>query len=269
MRARNKHRFRGRHFMKTNLLSPGVLFAAALCCVPADAQTTYGLVALDGSANPAIPVPNLNLNLFNAINSKGEALVLGTSTGTFLNGNVDGLWAGPPGAAQLLALDGTPAPGTEPDALFLVFDNANFQGQATDYSINSAGQVVLRALLRGSATSDNDLGLWVGAPGALQLVARKGSSAPDTEPATVFSDISPGTGLGLAAATVNASGQVAFAGSLSGPSVNANNSSGIWAGAPGSLRLVLRRSGLVVNPLLNDAGQVAYSTAAGIWTGAP
>jgi hypothetical protein len=255
--------------MKVKFLSLAILFAAALCCVPADAQITYSLVAIDSSTNPAVPVPNLAPTLFNAISSKGQAVVLGTSAGTFLNGKVDGLWAGPPGAAQLLALDGTPAPGVEPDALFLIFDNFNFQGQDTDYSINSSGQVVLRAALRGSATADNNLGLWVGAPGALQLVARKGSAAPDTEAGTVFSDISPGTAVGLPGPAVNASGQVAFAASLSGPSVNANNGSGIWAGAPGSLRLVLRGSGFLADPLLNDAGEVAFSTAAGIWTGAP
>src|SRR5258708_2158785 len=160
--------------MKTKFHSQASLWlAGALFCVRAAAQTTYSLVAIDGSTNPAIPVPNLAPTLFNAISSKGQAVVLGTSAGTFLNGKVDGLWAGPPGAAQLLALDGTPAPGTEPDALSLVFDNTNFQGQATDYSINSAGQVVLRAALRGSATADNNLGLWIGAPGALQLAARK------------------------------------------------------------------------------------------------
>ena len=253
--------------MKTNLLR--LIIVGAFLGTQGTAQVTYSTVALQGSTNPGIPVPNLNRNLFSAINSKGNALVLGISSGSVFNGRVDGLWAGAPGSAQLLALDGTPAPGAEPDALFLIFEDGSLETQATDYAINSAGQVVLRALLRGSATADNDLGLWVGVPGALQLVARKGSPAPETEPGTVFSDISPGTARILPGPVINAAGQVAFAASLSGPSINPANGTGIWMGTPGSLRLVVRGQGMVVNPLINDAGQVAYWTGAGIWTGPP
>src|SRR5688572_5039094 len=47
-------------------------------------------------------------------------------------------------------------------------------------NINGLGQVAFTAVLQGTGIDkSNDEGVWAGAPGSLQLVAREGSPAPD------------------------------------------------------------------------------------------
>jgi hypothetical protein len=83
-----------------------------------------------------------------------------------------GIWAGPAGAVQLAARDGSAAAGTTGQF-------ANFI--AGDF--NDLGQVAFEAGLEvgvGGVTASDDRGVWAGAPGALALIAREGEIAPDT-----------------------------------------------------------------------------------------
>ncbi len=83
-----------------------------------------------------------------------------------------GIWAGPAGAVQLAARDGSAAAGTTGQF-------ANFI--AGDF--NDLGQVAFEAGLEegvGGVSSADDRGVWGGAPGDLALIAREGEIAPDT-----------------------------------------------------------------------------------------
>src|SRR5262249_4656159 len=70
----------------------------------------------------------------------------------------------------LVARKGDPAPGT--DGVFNGFT-------ASGISVNASGAVAFEASLTGgTTTASNNTGIWVGAPGSLQLIARAGSVAP-------------------------------------------------------------------------------------------
>jgi hypothetical protein len=84
------------------------------------------------------------------------------------------VWLGAPGAIQLVARKGSPAPGIPPEVTF--FTVPNFP------SLNNAGQVAFDALL-----ITFEAGIWNGAPGAVELVARQTTPAPGTPPGVNFS----------------------------------------------------------------------------------
>jgi hypothetical protein len=87
----------------------------------------------------------------------------------------------------------------------------------------------------GGVTTDNNIGIWRGAPGALTPIYRTGTAAPDTPAGAVFSDFSN--------LVVNPSGQIGFQGFLKVGTggVSSANNVGLWVDAPSSgLRLVAR-----------------------------
>jgi hypothetical protein len=148
--------------------------------------------------------------------------------------------------------------------------------------INRSGTVAFNARLVGADVDDsNDEGIWVGAPGALQLVARIGQDAPGTPAGTKFSandHLREDQWDPLSDPTINSSGQIAFRARFDGAADETNNW-GIYAGAPGDLRLIARSGdvapgiagahfkGSIVgaewmssfqSPIINDAGEVAF-----------
>lgn len=125
---------------------------------------------------------------------------------------------------EVVAVTGDPAPGT---------GGATFDSFATSVSLNNSAEVLFFAFVEGvGVDASNDHGIWHGAAGALQLVAREGDPAPDTPAGTLFSQLS--------AARLDQQGGVAFHGRLAGLGVTPDNDEGVWAGTPGSLVLVAR-----------------------------
>ena len=101
------------------------------------------------------------------INSGGDVAFRAT-----LSDGGSGIWAGPAGAVQLAARNGSAAAGTTGQF-------ANFI--AGDF--NDQGKVAFEAGLEvgvGGVTASDDRGVWAGAPGDLALIAREGEIAPDT-----------------------------------------------------------------------------------------
>jgi hypothetical protein len=161
--------------------------------------------------------------------------------------------------------------------------------------INAQGSVAFSASLAGQGiTSANNEAIYVGTPGSLQLLARKGDPAPGTEAGTVFSDLTLGNGL-----LITKTGEVAFKARLSGPAVTAaknTNNTGFWVGnTPANLRLIAREgdpapdapgavfsegsgSGLPPTPPYTDGGFTMKAQLSGnlgglgnfgIWAGPP
>ncbi len=169
-----------------------------------------------------------------------------------------GIWFGPPGSLDAVALTGDTAPGTTDGVKFAVLGSP---------AANASGQVAFTAQLAGTGvTSANNQGLWSGVPGSLMLVARSGSRAPDTSDGQVYSTFFIDTSI----PSLNGAGQLAFRARLRGPGVDASNDEGIWFGGPGSLRLVAREGSRgfgssedpiyqsLSAPVLSDVGQLAF-----------
>jgi hypothetical protein len=128
------------------------------------------------------------------------------------------LWAQLP--LQVIAHSGDAAPGTGETFNFFSFEP----------HINEQGQIAFKASMTGST---NFIGLWAGSPGAPQLVARSGHTAPEIAGGTFNSfDL-----VGLAD-----TGEVAFHGSLQwGGPIGGANDEAYWAGLPGDLHVAAHK----------------------------
>lgn len=269
------------------------------------------LVAREGDPAPGTPDGVRYLVLQSGLrdlNDRGEVSFSGQVTGpgvTFANDSA--LWAGPRGGVQLVARDGSPAPGTSGGVNYgsfqfgvihlnnsgqTAFENglagpvngsnnhAIFYGPPGDVRLavrlgqqaaglpeglryesarnprlNDAGQIAFAGVAGGKSA------VWAGLPGALELVAYGETRAPGTpDGVTYYLMDSP---------TLSSSGQVAFRSALRGPGTNQNDT-GIFAGTPGSVRLVARngqdapgtdpvvRFANPENFAINGAGQVVF-----------
>jgi hypothetical protein len=182
-----------------------------------------------------------------AINAAGQCVFHAalTGPGVVTNTNQTGLWLGAPGSVALLMRGGDHAPGTPAGVNFLFPDGSP--------AINAAGQGSFSANLTGiGVTSDNDWGIWVGAPGNLTLLVRTGDPAPGMPAGNNFLDFADVSNVGIRPA-LNASGQCAFAGHVTGLGLD---NSGLWVGAPGSVTLLARAG----NPAPGAAAGVNYSS---------
>jgi hypothetical protein len=197
-----------------------------------------------------------------ATNDAGEVAFVGSVTGgdAVLNVSDLGLFTGSAGDLSLVARKGSAAPtamGTTP--VFSTF---------FDKRINNTGQVGFAAGLSGagvSATNDRTIYVWTpgeGGAGTLALAAQTGSPAPGIPPIVNFSQIDE-------IPDFNDMGEVAIRGQLIGDGVISSNNSGIWAGAPGDVQLVMRAgnpsplAGITFRspqpgPRINDNGYVAF-----------
>lgn len=77
-------------------------------------------------------------------------------------------------------------------------------------------------------------GIWAGNADQLGLVAFEGNPAPGLPAGVTFSRVPAGAG----PIALNAHGVVAFLANVEGDGINFNNDEGLWAGSPGSIRLI-------------------------------
>jgi len=213
-----------------------LLFAINVITPVTYAADHIRIVAMPGQQAPGFSTGVSFNNLADAtINASGELTFVANlvgpgivANGTDSNNNT--VWVGTPDNLQLLAQEGQPAPGTEPDTVFNAFTPV---ADGFESPIAPNGEVAFFATLRGPSIVGgvNDHGIWAGTPGNLQLVARRGDHAPGTETGTVFATINNKY-------AYNDSG-VAFYGVQNGPNVG-NGAWGIWSGRAGNVQLVVR-----------------------------
>lgn len=208
-------------------------------------------IALAGTAAPA----GGNYDSFSPpnINSFGKVVFRSTLTS---GSSTHGSFTGVPGSIDVVALQGSSAPG-----------GGTFTNLAASPLINDLGQVAFQATASG--TSGNSL--FAGLPNSLQAVVRTGLATPIG-----------GTYNGVGFPALNGVGQVAFTATITG----GPTTSAIFAGQPSSLQAVAR-SGTATpaggnfglssgTPVLNSNGQVAFTSSItggtstfGIFTGIP
>jgi hypothetical protein len=224
-------------------------------------------------------------------NDAGQAAFGAFLTGDGVNnsvfsGDFFGIWARRHGNVELIARQGSHAPGTP--------DGVNFNDLPVQWgpALNNAGQIAFYGLLTGIGVDEsNRRGIWSEGTGNLALVVRTGDQAPGMPDGALFNSLQTQP---YNVPALNGDGQIAFLGVTAGGGVDATNSSGIWMGKAGDVSLVVRSgdqapgapSGVKIGMTqqhslaLNDAGQVAFyangngagvglSNFTGLWAGAP
>ena len=188
-------------------------------------------------------------------NDQGQIAFLGGA------GGESGIWAGVPGAFQLVAYGETQAPGTP---LGVTYDTMGIP------IVSSSSGIAFPASLRGPNRENLGEGLFAGTPGSVQLIARRGDEAVGAGPGVTFQRPEN--------FALNGAGQVVFLASLTGPDVTVANDYGIWTtdpSDPSGTLILLVREGLpfdvgggdlrtidqlefIGEPGLNDAGQITF-----------
>ena len=149
--------------------------------------------------------------------------------------NAFGVWEGSAGNLSLVARQGDQAPGMPADTTFFSA-NSNLSPFKTD--IDSQGHAAFFSEVSTVAFGIvHNWGIWVSGPGGLSLAAATGGHAPGL-PSGVNFDVN---GSEVYVPVVNTHGALAFGAPLAGQGVNSSNSSGIWAGLPGSLSLIVQQ----------------------------
>ena len=186
-----------------------------------------------------------------AINASGQTAFMADLTGGFPN---SGIFSEGSGTLAMVAHTGDEVPDSDPDISF---------GSFSFPSINASGKTAFRASLSGPGI--NDSGIYSDRHGELEQIAQTGGQVPNATSGTVFSSIGHNP-------TINASGEIVFVASLSGESINLNNSRGIYSDRSGTLTEVVRAGdhapnadpGVVFSsagfgfPAHNASGQIAF-----------
>jgi hypothetical protein len=134
---------------------------------------TLDLVARGGSHAPGTPSGvTFNGNFPSLVlNDTGQTAFHAGLTGSGIHAaNNSGIWSQASGSLELLAREGTQAPGLPPGVDYVSFGDPGLK-------LNTAGQVAFRAKLTGSGVdTTNDFGIWAsGFDGTLQLIVREGA----------------------------------------------------------------------------------------------
>jgi hypothetical protein len=151
-----------------------------------------------------------------SMNNAGQTVFESGLTNGVNAGNNHAIFYGPPGDVRLAVRLGQQAAGL-PDGMR--YEVARFP------MINDIGVIAFKGVAGG-----ND-GVWVGPPGAFQLIAYGGTRAPDT-PDGVTYDL-------LGSPVLSSTGGVAFVAGLDGPGTG-DHDAGLFAGRPGAVGLIAR-----------------------------
>ncbi|MEX2318013.1 MAG: choice-of-anchor tandem repeat NxxGxxAF-containing protein [Pirellulales bacterium] len=196
---------------------------------------------------------------FLSLNSAGQTVFSAALNGNGVTeSNNAGIWIADGDTVNLFLRMGMPAPGTAP--------GTNFDGFPSP-AIDPAGHVTFIARLSGGdATSENDSGIWSNRGGTLALVVREGDPAPQVSATARFSSFNVFT------LVVNAAGDMAFEGLLTGTGITTGNDDAIWNTSPSGLELVARegdhapgtpsgvnfRFNSDIGPVFNATGRSAF-----------
>ncbi len=211
-------------------------------------------------------------------------LALSTTQGTSpaVISNDRALMVHTPGAgSQKIVREGDTAPSTS-GATFNAVTGDAWQPIVSVNAWTRSAQTVFVSELRGGDVvgTTNERAMFLGGTGGLTQVVRKGQPAAGTD--GNFSAFNTSTS-NATNPILNASGQICFIATIAGGTVTTTNDTGIWAGTPGALNLVIREGTVMPGTggslagnfattgavYYNDLGQVLFnvSLAGGTVTG--
>ena len=138
-------------------------------------------------------------------------------------------------------------------------DGVTQMGGGSSPGLNDSGQASFHEVF---SFDPDDQGIYFGSGGPITRVARTGQAAPDGNGAYLFLDGVP---------SINNTGQMSFWASLSGTTGGEADDEGLFIGSGGPATQVARKGqsapdgngtihGFIIQPALNDAGQVAFLT---------
>jgi hypothetical protein len=250
--------------MKPARINPLIIaaFAASATANIVHAVVPVRTVALSGQQAPGAPdgVTFSSFDFAFSINASGRTAFTASLTGNGVDAtNNRGVWSEGGGALALVARTGSPAPGTLAGVNFADHLGFNFRGLV----LTGAGRSGFSAMLTGAGVdSSNNQGIWSEGGGALALVARAGSHAPDTPDGVNFAIFNN--------FVLSSAGRTAFRVFLAGTGVDATNNEGIWSEGSGTLKLAARNGSpapvpaqgvnfaTFVGGVLNGAGRSAF-----------
>ncbi len=156
-----------------------------------------------------------------------------------------------PGSVTLVARKGDQAPGLPEGVVFSGEDFGLVFGL-----VNASGQIAMGTALAGPGVTDlNDTAIFLGTPGNLSLVVREGDQVPGAQ-GLVFHNAASTNAAFFGDLNLNANGNLAFIGAVSGPGITERNNSWVWLhNATGLIRVA---SGQNFSLFQNDLGQLAY-----------
>lgn len=213
--------------MKTLRMTAGLLLCGVIVGEDLPGQETrhYKVVALQGE--PAGSAGrNAVYGIFGVdprIGPNGHVVF-----GGFVNNNGAAnyaIWTGLPGEIRALAVQGDEVPGRSEETLDVFFGSSG-----APYWICDDGSVGFQARLSPS----NDVGYWLGMPGALEEVAITNNPVPGV-PGATFKAIPPGLGF-----LANGESEVMLKGTMQGGGTTPENDTAVWAGTPGELEILAR-----------------------------
>ena len=219
-------------------------------------------VAHEGDAAPGIPGATFDYFLPPQIDAEGNLLFLADLAGPGIDSsNYVSIYYGPPGALELIAWMGQPAPDMGGAVIMesLVF---------ADQRLSENGWIAFTADLSGPGivAGLNDMATFAGPPGDIRKVLQGGDQAPGLEPGIMI-DVSGVNGLGTFLSDKATFWVVAW---LAGPGVDATNDRAFWTGTRDNLQLAFREGmpapgcepGVTFawadNIAFNDSGEVVF-----------
>ncbi|QEG34570.1 DUF7453 family protein [Bythopirellula goksoeyrii] len=214
-------------------------------------------------ADPGSVFSGLSFLNLSVLNTSGHTAFSGTLTGMGVNStNGIGIYSGGNGSLAEVARAGDQAHGADPGIFFSSFELP---------LLNATGQTVFIGVLAGPGVNSNtDSAIYKNEGVPLTEVIREGNQAPGADPGVVFSGFN--SNLGISSVPVlNAAGQTAFFGVLTGPGVNGLSNTGIYSEGRGPLTEVARAgnpapgaspgvvfSSFFSDPVINSTGQTAF-----------
>jgi len=171
-----------------------------------------------------------------SLSSDNHLAFAGTITGLGVTAANDKcIWVSDNGGAPVLAArESDPAPGTAAGTTFSNFlDTTDTFNSVT--ALNGGGVGFITTLTGGGATTSNDVALYSGLPGALNLIIREGDPAPALPTPIIVSVI--------ASQAFNGAGTVVFEGTLSGTGTSSANNMALYRGSTAANLAVMARKG--------------------------
>jgi hypothetical protein len=195
---------------------------------------SLSLVARTGTQVTGMPAGVTYTNLSDwhnasyVLTSLGHLGVIADVTGSETIGY--GIWFGGGESFHLVVREGDHAPGAPDGVRF-----SHSPGGYTSQILGSSNRFAFFTFLEGAnVDGTNDRGIWTADADSICLLAREGDQAPGMPAGAAFTSISPPHNL-------NAAGEVLFMAGVRGSSVSPADNEGLWAGAPDSLQLIVRK----------------------------